>query len=113
MEAEAKANAEAEEKTKAEAEAKAKTEAEAKARAEEEGKARAETEEEAKAGVEEKAKEKEDLQNLRYKRALEREKLGAERKSLEGDKIPKTPASQQLTLVDKLIQDLDRIHRRV
>ena len=112
-EAEAKMEVEAKAKAEAEAEAKAKTEAEAKARAEEEGKARAEAEEEAKAEVEEKAKEKENLQNLRYKRALEREKLEAERKALEGEKVPKTPAAQQLTPVDKLIQDLDRIHRRL
>jgi len=44
---------------------------------------------------------------------LEREKLEAERKALEGEKVPKTPAAQQLTPVDKLIQDLDRIHRRL
>ena len=108
-EAEAKAKAEAEEKAKAEAQAKAKAEAEAKVRVEAAEKAKAEAEAEA----EEKAKEKEDLQALRYKRALEREKLEAERKALEGEKVPKRPAAQQLTPVDKLIQDLDRIHRRV
>ena len=107
MEAEAKAKAEAEEKTKAEAEAKVRVEAAEKAKAE------AEAEAKAKAEAEEKAKEKEDLQALRYKRALEREKLEAERKALEGEKVPKRPAAQQLTPVDKLIQDLDRIHRRV
>lgn len=114
-EAEAKAKAEAEEKAKAEAQAKAKAEAEAKVRVEaaEKAKAEAEAEAKAKAETEEKAKEKEDLQTLRYKRALEREKLEAERKALEGEKVPKTPAAQQLTPVDKLIQDLDRIHRRL
>jgi len=118
-EAEAQAKMEAEEKAKAEVEAKAKAEAEAKAKAEEEAKARAEAEAQAKMEAEEKAKaeaeakEKEDLQALRYKRALEREKLEAERKALEGEKIPKTAATQQLSLVDKLMQDLDRIHRRV
>jgi acetyl-CoA decarbonylase/synthase complex subunit delta len=118
-EAEAKAKTEAEAKARAEKEAKARAEAEAKARAEEEAKARAEekareeAERKAKAEVEEKAKEKEDLQNLRYKRALEREKLEAERKAFEGEKVPKKPAGQQPTLVDKLIQDLDRIHRRL
>ena len=107
--AEAKAKAEAEEKAKAEAQARAKAEAEVKAKAEAEEKAKAEAEEKAKV----EAKEKEDLQALRYKRALEREKLEAERKALEGEKVPKTPAAQQLTLVDRLIQDLDRIHRRI
>jgi len=114
-EAEAKTKAEAEEKAKAEAQAKAKAEAEAKVRVEaaEKAKAEAEAEAKAKAEAEEKAKEKEDLQALRYKRALEREKLEAERKALEGEKIRKTSAAEQLSLVDKLIQDLDRIHRRV
>jgi acetyl-CoA decarbonylase/synthase complex subunit delta len=105
--------AEAEAKAKAEEEARKKAEEEAKARAEEEEKARAEAEAKAKAEEETKAKEKEELQALRYKRALEREKLEAERKALEGKEIPKTPAKAQMTLVDKLIQDLDRIHRRV
>ena len=118
-EAEEKAKIEAEEKAKAEVEAKTKVEAEEKAKAEEEAKARAEAEAQAKIEAEEKAKaeaeekEKEDLQALRYKRALEKEKLEAERKALEGEKIPKTAATQQLSLVDKLMQDLDRIHRRV
>ena len=108
-EVEAKAKAEAEEKAKVEAQARAKAEAEAKAKADAEAKAKAEAEKKAKV----EAKEKEDLQALRYKRALEREKLEAERKALEGEKVPKTPAAQQLTPVDKLIQDLDRIHRRL
>jgi len=117
--AKAEAKAEEEAKKKAEAEAKAKAEEEAKKKAEEEERARAEAEakakaeEEARAEAGAKAKEKEDLQALRYKRALEREKLEAERKALEGEKIPKTPAAEQLSLVDKLIRDLDRIHRRV
>jgi acetyl-CoA decarbonylase/synthase complex subunit delta len=112
-EAEEKAKAEAEEKARAEEEARKKAEAEAKTKTEELEKARAEAEVKAKAEEEAKAKEKEDLQALRYKRALEREKLEAERKALEGKEIPKTPAKAQMTLVDKLIQDLDRIHRRV
>jgi acetyl-CoA decarbonylase/synthase complex subunit delta len=107
-EAEEKVRAEAEEKAKAEAEAKAKAEAEARAKVETEAKEEARK----KAEAEAKAKEKESLQALRYKRALEREKLEAERKALEGKGAPKTPAAQQLSLVDRLIQDLDRIHKR-
>jgi acetyl-CoA decarbonylase/synthase complex subunit delta len=114
-EAEAKVKAEAEEKAKAEAQAKAKAEAEAKVRVEAAEKAKAEAEAEAKAKTEaeDKAKEKEDLQALRYKRALEREKLEAERTALEGEEIPKTPAAQQKTMVEKLIDNIDRIHRRI
>ena len=34
-------------------------------------------------------------------------------KALEGKELPKTAAAEQLSLVDRLIQNLDRIHRRV
>jgi hypothetical protein len=50
---------------------------------------------------------------LRYKRAMEREKHDAERKALEGEEVSKTPATEQLSMVDKLIRAIDRIHRRV
>jgi len=107
-EEEAKARVEAEAKAKAEAEARAKAEAEAKARAEAEAKARAEAEERVKA----KEKEREELQALRLKRAQDREKLEAERRAQDREREKKTPAAQQLSLVDKLIRNLDRIHRR-
>jgi acetyl-CoA decarbonylase/synthase complex subunit delta len=110
--AEAKANAEAEAKAKAEAEAKAKAEAEAKAKAEAEVKAKAEAEAKAKAEAEAKTKEKEALQALRYKRAQEREKQDAQRKAVEGAAVPKTPAKEQADLVDRLISNIDRIHKR-
>jgi acetyl-CoA decarbonylase/synthase complex subunit delta len=116
-EAEEKAKAEAEEKAKAEAEAEAKAEAETKAKAEAQEKAEAEAKEkakaEAKAAAEAKVKEKDDLLALRQKRAQEREKLETKRKALEGKELPKTAAAEQLSLVDRLIQNLDRIHRRV
>jgi acetyl-CoA decarbonylase/synthase complex subunit delta len=123
---------EEEDKAKAEAEAAAKEEKEkaaaeaAKAKAEEEAKAKAAAEEEAKAEAaakeKEKAKaaatatksqEKEELQALRQKRALEREKLEAERMAAEGEEVPKTPAADQLDMVDRLINNLNRIHKRV
>ena len=113
-EAEEKAKAEEEAKIKAAAKAKAEVEAKAKeeaeAKAEEEAKLKAEAEEKAKA--EAKTKEKEELQALRYKRALEREKHEAEMRAAE-EEIPKTAAKQQLSLVEKLGQNLDRIHKRV
>ena len=65
-----------------------------------------------KAKAEAKTKEKEELQALRQKRAVEREKAGAERKAMEGKKVSKTPAAEQLDFVDKLIQNLNRIHKR-
>jgi acetyl-CoA decarbonylase/synthase complex subunit delta len=117
-ETEAKAEAEEEAKAKAEAEAKAKAEAEAKAKAEAEAKAKAEAEakvkakEEAKAKAEAKTKETEDLQALRYKRAQEREKHEAEKKAFKGKETPKTASKDQPDLVDMLIRNLDRIHKR-
>jgi acetyl-CoA decarbonylase/synthase complex subunit delta len=121
---------EEEDKAKAEAEAAAKEEKEkaaaeaAKAKAEEEAKAKAAAEEEAKAAEKEKeeakatvaaakSKENEELQVLRQKRALEREKLEAERKAAGGVEVPKTPAVDQIDMVDKLINNLNRIHKRV
>ena len=109
--AEAKAKAETETKAKAEAAAKAKAEEEVKVKAEADAKAKAE--EEAKAKAEAKAKEKEELQALRYKRTLEREKHEAEMAAAEGEEIPKTAAKKQLSLVETLTRNLDRIHKRL
>jgi acetyl-CoA decarbonylase/synthase complex subunit delta len=112
-EAEAKAKAEEEVKAKAEEEAKAKAEEEARAKAEEEAKAKAEAEAKAKAEEEAKAKESEDLQALRYKRAQEREKREAKKEVYAGREEPRSPAKDQLDLVDRLIKNLERIHKRV
>jgi len=114
-EAEAKAKAEEEAKAKADAEAKAKAEEEAKAKAEAEAKAKAEAEAKAKkeAEAKSKAKESEDLQALRYKRAQEREKHLAETQAKETQEIPKTAAKEQPDLVDRLMDSIDRIHRRI
>ena len=111
-EAEAKAKAEEEAKKKAEAEAKAKAEAEAKAKAEEEAKRKADEEAKKKAQAEAKEKEKEELLALRQKRAAEREKHEGERKA-GAEAVPKTVAAEQVDFVNRLIQNLDRIHRRV
>ena len=114
-EAEAKAKAEAEAKAKAEAEAKVKAEAEAKAKAEAEAEAKKEADAKAKkeADAKAKAKETEDLQALRYKRAQDREKHLAGTQAKESKKITKTAAKDQLDLVDRLIQNIDRIHKRI
>jgi acetyl-CoA decarbonylase/synthase, CODH/ACS complex subunit delta len=113
-EADANAKAEAEAKAKAEAEAKAKAEEEAKAKAEEAAKAKAEAEKKAAADAKAKAKAKEsdDLQALRYKRAQEREKHAAEMKDKGQAKVKKTAAKEQPDLVERLISNIDRIHRR-
>jgi len=110
-EEEARKQAEAEAKAKAEEEAKKKAEAEAKAKAEADAKAKAEEEAKKKAQAEAKEKEKEELLALRQKRAAEREKHEAERKA-EAEAVPKSAAAEQVDFVDRLIQNLDRIHRR-
>ena len=129
-EAQAKAKAEAEARAKKEAEAKAKAEAEAKAKAEAEAKAKAEAE--AKAKVDAAAKEKDELQALREKRAKEKaaaqakeepqaqkektaqekEAADAAKRAREEEKAAKRIAKEPETLVDRLVKNLDRIHRR-
>jgi acetyl-CoA decarbonylase/synthase complex subunit delta len=109
-EEEAKRKAEEEAKAEAEEEAKKKAEEEAKAKAEEEAKRKAE--EEAKKKAQAKEKEKEELLALRQKRAAAREKHEAERR-VAAEPVAKTPAAQQVELVDRLIQNLERIHRRI
>ncbi|MBW2206262.1 MAG: acetyl-CoA decarbonylase/synthase complex subunit delta [Deltaproteobacteria bacterium] len=113
VEAEAKARADAEAKAKAEADAKAEAETKAKAEADAKARAKAEAEAKAKAVTEAKAKEKEELQALRYKRALEREKHEAEMADAEWEEIPKTAAEKQRGLVETLTRNLDRIHKRI
>jgi acetyl-CoA decarbonylase/synthase complex subunit delta len=113
-EAEAKAKAEAEAKAKADAqaaeEAKAKAEADAKAKAEAEAKAKAEAD--AQKAAEEKAKIESELDEIRQKRAAEREKLAASRTSASEEEVPKTPAAVQKSMTEKLIDSLDWIHKR-
>jgi acetyl-CoA decarbonylase/synthase, CODH/ACS complex subunit delta len=111
LEAEAKAKAEAEAKAKAEAEAKAKAEAAAKAKAEAEAKAKAEAEAAAKAAA---AKREADEDALRQKRAAEREALLAKRTTDNKDAAAaKTAAAVQTDPLEKMMDLLDRIHRRV
>jgi acetyl-CoA decarbonylase/synthase complex subunit delta len=110
-EAEAKAKAEAEARQKAEAEAKAKAEAAAKAKAEAEAKAKAEAE--ARQAAEAKAKAEAELDAIRQKRAEEREALAAKRASATEEEVSKTPAAVQKSMVDKMIDNLNWIHRRI
>ena len=113
-EAEAKAKADAEAKAAAQAkaaeEAKAKAEADAKAKAEAEANAKAEAD--AKKAAEEKAKIEAELDGVRQKRAKERADLVAKRAAAEKKAAKKTPAAVQKSMVDKLIDNLDWIHKR-
>jgi acetyl-CoA decarbonylase/synthase complex subunit delta len=105
--AEAKAKAEREAKTKEEA--KKRAEAEAKAKEEAKKKAAAEVKAAAEAKVKAKQKEDAELEALKAKRSLEREKREAAQKAAAG---PAEGAAGEKSLVDRLIAQLDRIHRR-
>jgi acetyl-CoA decarbonylase/synthase complex subunit delta len=109
-EAEAKVKAEAEATAKAAEEAKAKAEAEAAAKAEAEAKAKAEAD--AKKAADEKAKIDAELDEIRQKRAKERADLVAKRAAAEKEAVPKTPAAVQKSDVEKLIDNLNWIHKR-
>jgi acetyl-CoA decarbonylase/synthase complex subunit delta len=115
--AEAKAKAEAEAKAKAEADAKAKAEADAKAKAEAEAKAKAEAEAKAKAEADARAKEAADREaaedELRQKRAAEKEKMAAARAAGKSDgPVAMTAAAEQKDKISKIIAKLDWIHKR-
>ncbi|MCB2216590.1 acetyl-CoA decarbonylase/synthase complex subunit delta [Desulfofustis glycolicus] len=118
-EAAAKEKAEAEIKAKADAEAKAKADAEAKVKAEEEAKAKAEAEAKAKAEAEKQAaadaraaREAEEKE-LRAKRARERAELAAKRTDEPTVQGTMTPAAIQKTEQQKILEMLDRFHKRV
>jgi acetyl-CoA decarbonylase/synthase, CODH/ACS complex subunit delta len=111
LEAEAKVKLEAEAKAKAEADAKAKSEAEAKAKADAAAKAQADADAAAKAQA---AKREAEEGALRQKRAAERESLLAKRKTEQKNAgVAKTAAAMQTDPLDKMMNLLDRIHRRV
>jgi acetyl-CoA decarbonylase/synthase complex subunit delta len=110
-EAEAKAKVEAEIKAKAEAEAKAKAEADAKAKAQADAQAKAEAEQKTK--DEAKAKVKAEEEALQAARAAERAKkeAGKETVRAEGPKVMKV-AEVQLSSVDKLMAQINRVNKR-
>jgi acetyl-CoA decarbonylase/synthase complex subunit delta len=118
--AEAKAKADADAKTKADAEAKAKADVEAKAKAEADAKAKAEADAKAKAAAEAKAAAdaraaRDAAENeMRQKRAAEREAMAAQRAGEEGDaEVPMTAAAVQKSPTDKILDRLNWVHRRV
>ena len=109
-EAQAKAKLDAEARARVEADAKAKAEAEAQAKAEAEAKAKAEAE--AQKAAEQKAKIEAELDEIRQKRAKEREELASKRVAAAKQEVEKTPAAQQKSMTDKMIENLNWIHRR-
>ncbi len=115
-EAETKAKAEADAKTKAVAEAKAKAkakaDAEAKAKAKAEAEVKAEAEAEAKAAAEAKAKREAEEDELRQKRATERESLAAKRQKANEVDATISAATVQKSETEKILERLDWLHRR-
>lgn len=113
-EAEAKAKAEAQAAAKAAADANAKADAEAKAKADAEAKAKAEAEAKKKAESDARAKVEAEEQALRDKRAREREEMQAKHAAVQKEgPVAMTAAAQQKTELDKIVERLDRIHKRV
>jgi len=111
-EADAKLNAEADAKAKAAADADAKAKAEADAATKAEAEAKQKADEAARKAAEEKAKIEADMDAVRQKRAAEREKLAASRVSAAEEEVPQTPAAEQKTMTDRLIESLNWIHKR-
>ncbi len=116
-EAEAKAKADAEAKAKADADAKAKAEADAEARKAADAKAKKDAEEKAAREAKEKeeadaAQREADEAAIRRKRAEEREKRSAEPTATGETDVPKTASAIQKSPLEKMIDQLHRIHRR-
>lgn len=112
--AEAKAKAEADAAAKAAADAKAKADAEARAKSDAEAKAKAEADAKKKAEADAKAKVEAEEQALRDKRAREREEMQAKRAAAQKEgPVAMTAAAQQKSDLDKIVERLDRIHKRV
>ena len=116
--AEAKSKADADAKAKADAEAKVKADAAAKAKAEADAKAKAEADAKAKAEAEKKAqkdavaKREADEQAIRDKRASQQAKHGAGTDIKRKVKVSMTAAIIQKTMLDRILENLDRIHKR-
>jgi acetyl-CoA decarbonylase/synthase complex subunit delta len=114
-EADAKAKAEADAKAKADADAKIKAEADAKVKAEADAKAKADADAkaEAKAKAAAKAKADAEVEELRQKRAAEREARAQKQAepSAAGEKTM-TPATRQRTTADILTDNLNWVHKR-
>lgn len=99
-----KAEEEAKKKAAQEAKAKAKADAEAKEKAEEDARKKAAADAAAKREAEE--------EEVRQKRAKEREQRQAKQKTEPKKKAAMTPAEEQASALDKMLDRLDRIHRR-
>jgi acetyl-CoA decarbonylase/synthase complex subunit delta len=113
-EAEAKAKAAADAEAKAVADAQAKADAEVKAAADAEAKAKAEADAKSKAAADDCAKRDAAEDELRQKRAAEREAMAAKRDDAgEEAEVPMTAAAEQKDQVQKILDNLKWVHRRI
>ncbi|MBU1056088.1 MAG: acetyl-CoA decarbonylase/synthase complex subunit delta [Proteobacteria bacterium] len=112
-EADAKAKAEVDAKAKAEADAKAKADAEAKAKADAEAKVKAEADAKAKAEAEARSKAEAEEQAIRDKRAQERENRLAAKTDAPEKSVAMTAAAEQKSETDKILEKLNRMHKRI
>ncbi|MCP4104559.1 MAG: acetyl-CoA decarbonylase/synthase complex subunit delta [Desulfobacteraceae bacterium] len=112
--AKAKLDADAAAKAKADADAKAKADADAKAKADADAKAKAEADAKAKADADAKAKREAEEDAVRQQRAKEREEHAAKRKTAaKKGPVSMTPAAEQKSQTDKILDSLNRTHRRI
>ena len=112
--AEAKATAAADAEAKAAADAKAKAGAEAKAVADAKAAADAKEKVEQEAAAKAKAERDGEEDALRQKRVAERAKMAAKRGAEDSDEeVSMTPAAEQKTGLDRIIENLNWVHRRV
>ena len=100
----AKAEAASEEKAKAAEEARIKAEEDAKLKAAEDAKTKADKE---------RAKIEAELEDVRQKRAAERAKMAGRRADVAPEEVSKTPAAAQKSMVDKMLDNLAWIHKKV
>ncbi len=110
LKAEAESKAKAEAKAEAEEETRIKAEEDAKRKAEEDAKAKADLA--ARKAAEERAKIEAEMDEVRQKRAGEREKAAARRADVAPEEVSKTPAAVQKSMIDKMIDNLAWIHKR-
>ena len=111
-EEETKAKVEEDEKAKAEADAKAKAEADAKTKAEAEAKAKAEEEAKAKTEADDRAQKEAEEEAVREQRAKEREDRMAKKEDAPAAAVSMTPAKVQKSELDKILDNLKRLHKR-
>jgi acetyl-CoA decarbonylase/synthase complex subunit delta len=108
----AKAKADTDAKAQAEAAAKAKADAEARAKADADAKAKAEADAKKKADADALAKREAQEEAMRQQRAKERQERKAQLQTAAKEAVSMTAATIQPSMTEKMLDRLNRIHRR-